>query len=122
MYVNDLPNSIDCATTLFADATCLIVKAPTINQTKAKLNSELNKKSAWMLANKLTLNPAKSNVLIITNPKHTSTTPKLEITRPNGSIISRTKAKYLGVIIDDKLNFSEHVKLSETQVARSVVS
>ena len=72
-----------------------------------------------MLANKLTLNPAKSNVLII-NPKLTSTTPKLEITCSNGSILSTTKAKYLGVIIDDKLNFSEHVKLIEFKVVRAV--
>ena len=119
IYINDLPNSIHCAARLFADDTCLIVKAPTINETEAELNSELNKVSAWMLANKLTLNPAKSNVLII-NPKLTSTTPKLEITCPNGLILSTTKPKYLGVIIDDKLNFSEHVKLIETKVARAV--
>ena len=73
-----------------------------------------------MLADKLTLNPAKSNVLII-NPKLTSTTPKQEITSLNGSIPSTTKAKYLGVIIDDKLNFSEHVKLIETEAVRAVV-
>ena len=89
IYINDLPNSIDCATRLFAGDTCLTVKVPTINKTEAKLNSELNKVSAWMLANKLPLNPAKSNVLII-NPKLTSGTPKLEITCPNGSIPSTT--------------------------------
>ena len=42
IYINDQPNSIDCATRLFADNACLIVKAPTINETEAKLNSELN--------------------------------------------------------------------------------
>ena len=119
VYIKSLPNSIDCAIRLFADDTCLIVKAPTINETETKLNSELNKVSAWMLANKLTLNPAKSNALII-NPKLTSTTPKLEISCPKGSILSTTKAKYLGVIIDDKLKFLENVKLIETKVARSV--
>ena len=119
IYINDLPHSIDCATRLFADDTCLIAKAPTTDETEAKLNSELNKASAWMLANKLTLNPAKSNALII-NPKLTSTTPKLEITCPNGSVLSTTKAKYLGVIVDDKSNFSEHVKLIETKVAQAV--
>ena len=87
IYVNDLPNSIDCTTRLFADDTCLIVEAPTINETEAKLNSKLNKVSACMSANKLILNPAKSDVLIIINPKITSTTPKLEITCPNGSIL-----------------------------------
>ena len=85
-YISDLSNRTDCATRLFADDTCLIVKAPTINETEAKLNTELNKVSAWMLANKLTLNSAKSNVLII-NPKLTSTTPELEIACPNSSIL-----------------------------------
>ena len=121
IYINDLPNSIDCATRLFANDTCLVVKAPTIIETEAKLNSELNKVSAWMLANKLTLTPARSNVLII-NSKLTSTTPKLEITCPNGLILSTgtTKAEDLEMIIDDKLSFLEYVKLIETKVARSV--
>ena len=93
IYINDLLISIDCAPRLFADDTCLIVKAPIINETEAKLNSELNKVSAWMLANKLTLNSAKSNVLIICHPKLTSTAPKLEITCPNGSILSSLQQK-----------------------------
>ena len=92
IYINNLPNSIDCATRLFADDTCLIVKAPTINETEVKLNSELNKVSAWMLANNLTLSPTKSNVLVI-NPKLTSTTPKLEITCSNGSILRSLQQK-----------------------------
>ena len=48
-----------------------------------------------MLAGKLTLNPAKSNVLII-NPKLTSTTPKLENTCLNGSILSTVNWGGLG--------------------------
>ena len=72
-----------------------------------------------MLTNKLTLNFAKSSVLII-NPKLTSTTPKLKITCPNGLILNTTKDKYAGVIIDNKLNFSEQVKLIETKAVQAV--
>ena len=37
-----------------------------------------------------------------------------------GSIKIVSSAKYLGVFIDDKLNFQEHIKHLETKVSRSV--
>ena len=50
---------------LFADENCLvpIVTSPSMNQLENLLTSEINIVGTWMRVNKLTLNPAKSNLL-----------------------------------------------------------
>ena len=46
----------------------------------------------------------------------------MNITCPTGSIKSVNKAKYLGMYLDYKLNFLDHIKVVETKVARSVTT
>ena len=73
----------------------------------------------WVRANKLTFNPAKSNLLIIT-PKLNSPSINIDIQCTDGLIKSVNKAKYLGTLLDAKLTFSDHIKALETKVSRSV--
>jgi len=72
-----------------------------------------------MEANKLTLNYNKSNFLII-DYKQNSPSLSLNLHSPFGTIKTASKAKYLGVILDEKLNFSEHIISIEKKVSRSV--
>ena len=44
----------------------------------------------------------------------------MNITCPAGSIKSINKDKYLGIYLDYKLNFLDHIKIVETKVARSI--
>ena len=73
----------------------------------------------FVQANKLTLNPAKSNLLIIT-PKLNSPSINIDIQCMDGLIKSVNKAKYLGILLDAKLTFSDHVQVLENKVSRSV--
>ena len=120
LYINDISNSIDSTPRLFADDTCLLVTSPSLKQLKSSLTSEINRVSMWVRANKLTFNPAKSNLLIIT-PKLNSPSIIIDIQCTDGLIKSVNKAKYLGTILDAKLTFSDHIKALETKVSRSVV-
>ena len=54
LYINDLPNCISSTTRLFADDTCILVKANTSNELKYSLNYELARINGWIVANKLT--------------------------------------------------------------------
>ena len=72
----------------------------------------------WLNANKLTLNTSKLQIIII-SPKLNSLTTQLNINCSAGSIKIATKVKYLGVIIDNKLNFKDH-NFVETKISRSV--
>ena len=118
LYVNDLPNCIGSTPRLFADDICILVKANTSNELYS-LNYELAKINGWIVANKLTLNAAKSSAIII-KPKLHSPPVEMNLSCVAGSINVVSSAKYLGVFIDDKLNFQEHIKHLEKKVSLSV--
>ena len=70
LHINDLPNCISSTPRLFADDTFILVKANTSNELKYSLNYELAKINGWIVANKLTLNAAKSSAIIIKPKLH----------------------------------------------------
>ena len=78
LYINDLPNCVESAPRLFADDTCLLVGAPTINQLEKQLNLELTEIYNWMVASKLTLNTSKSHALTV-SPKLMSPSVNLNL-------------------------------------------
>ena len=64
IYINDLPNSLRGAVPrMFADDTNLSLSAKTL--TELKLTPELNSLSCWLKTNKLSLNVAKTELMII---------------------------------------------------------
>ena len=83
------------------------------------MNKDLANVYNWSIANKLSLNPSKSNHLII-SPKQNILSPHVTLIVNNLLILSCDKAKYLGVFIDSRLNFHSHIKSVENKVARSV--
>ena len=62
LYINDLPYSINCKPRFFADDICLVYSSPTPPMLNTALNQDLQNISIWYKANKLTVNPSKSNV------------------------------------------------------------
>jgi hypothetical protein len=57
IYVNDLPNCLEeSVPSIFADDTNISVNGTSLDEIGNKLNSEINKVSNWLIANKLTLN------------------------------------------------------------------
>ena len=119
LYIYDLPNGANSVLRLFADDTCLLVNSSLIDHLESKLTIEISNVNEWILANKLTLNANKSNLLII-NRKLNSPPVNINITCPAGSIKSVNNAKYLGIYLEYKLNFLDHIKIVETKVARSI--
>ena len=67
IYVNDLPNAMQCQTTLFADDTTLHLSNKNLNDLQHKMNKELNKIDFWMKGNKLSINYSKTFYMIISN-------------------------------------------------------
>ena len=119
LYINDISNSVSSIPRLFADDTCLLVNAATPDELQNKLKSELSAICNWMTANKLSLNTNKLNALFI-SPKQNIPLPEINVNCVLGIIKSVNKAKYLGINLDNKLNFRDHIKLIEMKIARSV--
>ena len=100
LYVNDIPYNVDCTPRLFADDTCLLMVAPSINTLQNQFKSELNNICNWISASCITLNSKKSQLLIIV-PKLKFPNVALNIQSPVGEIKIVYKAKYLGIIFDN---------------------
>ena len=85
---------------------------------ETKLNLELRNIDKWTTANKLTVNPSKSYALIIP-PHSNSTFPSLNLIYKKAKIDVANSIKYLGIHIDNKLNFKIHIKMLENKISRS---
>ncbi len=115
IYVNDLPLNSSFLQTLFADDTCLFMSHRNPETLRDLINTELGKVSEWLVANQLTLNVSKSNYIIF--GVNTSIDFKLSI---SGQILNNVnQAKYLGIIIDSKLSWKEHLKRLHTRIKQN---
>ena len=104
---------------LLADDTCLLVKGSKSEQLEINLNAELYHLHLWCSVNKLSVNPAKTNIIIIPPKRIKAPISHLNLSR-NETPANVNGIKYLGVIIDNKLNFHEQIKVMEGKVVRSV--
>jgi len=65
-YINDLPNCLRAAAPrIFADGTNITLSAKTLTELKQALIPKLSNRSCWLKANKLSLNVAKTELMII---------------------------------------------------------
>ena len=108
IFVNDLHlhlRELECVQ--FADDTTLVFTHHNLNYLCFCIESELLTVQDWFNANKLTLNVDKSSYLLYLNQKQTLPTFKIVL---NGTEIPRSRhVKFLGVWIDDWLNWDIHV-------------
>ena len=117
IYVNNLPGiSNTLESQLYADDTIVSVSGKDMEQLESVNNSELEKVSDWTIANKLTLNASKTEVLIFSNRLNNSVVVNTVL---QGEIIQPCEScKYLGVYLDRKMNFSKHIEHVTKKVSR----
>ena len=114
LYINDLPFASLLLTKLYADDTCLIFSAKTIDELQVVINREMIKIQNWMFSNKLSINYKKTKFMII-NKGQNHAPFRLYI---NDNRIQQVNCfKYLGVRIDDKLQWKEQIKFIEGKLS-----
>ena len=118
LYVNDMCNvSKSLKSILFADDTNLFYAGKDLDEVCKIVSRELNILHIWFKVNKLSLNVAKTNFMIFGN-KRFEENYMISI---NGMNINRVYVtKFLGVHIDSKLNWKEHISVIKTKVAKNV--
>ena len=121
LYINDIVlSSKICKFTLFADDTSLFYSHENKTEGEKVLNTELSKIAEWLAANKLSLNVSKSKLLIFSN-KRTSTDNNDTALFINGEKLKEVDhAKYLGALIDNKLNWSYHINAVNLKLSKGV--
>ena len=82
------------------------------------LNIELDKLSIWLASNKLTLNTDKSHFMIFHRARLKQN--NVNISLCDISLNRVTFTKFLSVIIDDKLSFSQHLSYIKNKFSKGM--
>ena len=72
-----------------------------------------------MKVNKLTVNTSKSQVIVL-SPKSSNSTPHFNVMMNQEKISCCSNLKYLGLFIDEHLDFRKHLTYIEAKLARAV--
>ena len=109
--------SISCQF-IFADDTNLFCTGPNLHDIVCQVNQEIKIIYSWVKANKLSLNIDKTNFMLFT-PKRFSRV--MDVLLIDGKrIMEVNETKFLGVIIDNKLNWKPHIRYVGTKVAKGI--
>ena len=113
IYINDLPNCLSKALPrMYADDTSISIAASSLPELESALNTELAYLHEWLNVNKLSLNIAKTELMLIGSRRRLSatTTGHSLTVQIKGHEIDRVPhTKSLGVHIDQNLSWSKHV-------------
>ncbi len=111
LYINDLPQCLNRAKPrLFADDTNLTGSWDSITDLEAAVNSDLENLRKWLIANKLSLNVAKTEFILIGSKPMIK---KISVSHPNIFIENEKikqvyECKTLGVTIDQHLSWKSN--------------
>lgn len=104
-YINDIPHGLDATIRLFADDTIAYLTVAN-NSDCATLQKDLDRLGQWEKKWKMAFHPDKCQVICISrkkNPIH------YDYRLHNQSLQHVESAKYLGVTINQSLDWGEHI-------------
>lgn len=120
IYINDLPCLSDSVSfTLFADDTTIGVSDHNYSQLIGRANTIMNDVLKWTINNRLSLNNSKTYALLCTNRMCSIETPSL-LNLSGSPIEFINDIKFLGVILDRDLKFSDHVNYISTKLSKTI--
>ena len=126
IYINDLPLSLKFGeVNMYADDTSISYSSDSVTNINDSVNEDLDHLKNWLEGNKLSLNVAKTQSMLIgsrsrlkkigmsENPE-----PALKIGEEPISMVKHTK--YLGVQIDQHLLWDEHLSIITKKISRGL--
>ena len=95
-----------------------VVEGKTEEHLQNLLNTELYNLSNWMILNQLTINPKKSTILVI-QPTLRGIPIEFQLNIDDVCVKSSVNVKYLGMNLDQHLNYKSHIESIAKKVARA---
>ena len=118
LYINDMENILtDMGIIHFADDSTLHVKLPKGANISNMINAELSAIDSWLKVNKLFLNIDKTKYMIFSLKDRP---PDMNILISNTQIGRTDVHKFLGVHIDEKINFGHHISTICSKISRGI--
>ena len=119
IYINDLPNVSDkLQFFLFADDTNIYLDSDNLKSLEKIVNEELKKLSLWLNLNRLALNVSKTNFVIFRANKPINHNVTILMNRK--AIEQKDHVKYLGVLVDEHLNWNYHIQHVAKKIGRGI--
>ena len=113
LYINDLPQCLSkTKPRLFADDTNLTASGDSITRLEAAVNSDLENLKKWLIANKLSLNVAKTEFMLIGSKQMIKSISNLQpnVVIENKQIKQVHECKTLGVTVDQHLSWKSNTE------------
>jgi hypothetical protein len=114
IFIDDIKNlNLFGNLQLFADDTAILYSEMNWDILEVNMNKDLETIKIWMSRNKLLVNAKKSCFITFGN----SAKPDLNIKIGIDFIEHVDKVKYLGILIDEKINFEEHINFVKNKIS-----
>ena len=113
LYINDFENCLEYMTpSMYADDKCSTIASENLNNLTTDVKNELENISNWMRISKLSLNASKSEFMVVGHRRKINRVGNgLSNLVLNSEVIKRVEnIKYLGISIDESLNWEEQYK------------
>ena len=121
IYMNDICNVSQLLfTVLYADDTCVLVNGKSLNLIIETVNSELQLLSTWLKSNKLSLNTTKSYYAVFHRARMKLHNDSIKLKIDNTNIKEVQCIKYLGVILDNKLSWIQHISYVKSKISKGI--
>ena len=106
LYVNDMPQAIQCDLLLYADDSVLIFSHKDIDVINEQLNKDFNSLCDWFVDNKLSIHfgEDKTKTILFASKTKIKKLKKLDINHGDINIKQHSKVTYLGCILDEDLS------------------
>ena len=119
IYVNDIGNISNLLfNIMYADDTSVLLSGKHLNDLICLLNKELDLLSIWLNSNKLSLNTQKTLYILFHRARIKGNNSVVKI---NDCVLNKVNIiKYLGVIIDHKLKWCEHISYVKNKVSKDL--
>ena len=119
LYINDLANvSKHLFPILYADDTNFFISGKNLDNLIQTANHEIEKIFDWLNVNKLSLNIQKTHYMIFHSRKNIKVNFDVLI---NNEIINKVECtKFLGVLIDSKLTWCNHISYLKRKISKGI--
>ena len=118
IYINDIPEIYKIAKfILYADDANIILNGESMSEISEKFRILSQVLVKWVDCNGLALNLKKTNYMIFSKHRIGDIS---EANIAGTAIVRKSEARFLGVIVDDKLNWTSHIKAVRSRMCRYV--
>ena len=124
LYVNDFEQCLKkCTPNMYADDTSITCSGEDIYDLCNDLKAEIENITEWLRQNKLSLNTAKTEYMVVGHKRQTNQIPGLLEVNVNGEPIKRAQqVKYLGIMVDENLTWNEQYKNLKGKIKNALSS